>query len=277
MLAEGGPFAFYNEGVAAEIVRGLMGGRRQDFRPARNRRVVLDPRRLCEDARGGRRDARGADCGGGCSGSALPAGDLVAEDGAVLHKASGKSATYGELAIDAAKLDMPSGVTLKDKADWKILGKPQQRKDMLAKVTGAPIFGIDVTLPDMLYGTVRMSPRFWAKPVKSDLSKAEKMPGVVKIVPIETTYGSGFGVIAREHLGGLQCGRRDRGRMGRGRLSARQRRDFQGAAGHAGQRSRARRCATTAMSTRPLPMRRATGWSKPNIRCRSWRIHAWSR
>ena len=87
-------------------------------------------------------------------------------------------------------------VKLKDRADWKILGKPQTRKDMLAKVTGAPIFGVDVTLPDMLYGTVRMSPRFWAKPVKSDLSKAEKMPGVVKIVPIDTTYGSGFGVIA---------------------------------------------------------------------------------
>ena len=126
----------------------------------------------------------------------VPAGDLVAEDGSVLHKASGKSRPMAKLAIDAAKLDMPSGVTLKDKADWTILGKPQQRTDMLAKVTGAPIFGIDVTLPDMLYGTVRMSPRFWAKPVKSDLSKAEKMPGVVKIVPIETSYGSGFGVIA---------------------------------------------------------------------------------
>ncbi|MGO4830745.1 xanthine dehydrogenase family protein molybdopterin-binding subunit, partial [Rhizobiaceae sp. 2RAB30] len=73
---------------------------------------------------------------------------------------------------------------------------PQMRQDMLAKVTGAPIFGVDVDLPDMLYGTVKMSPRFWAKPVKSDVSKAEKMPGVVKIVPIDTTYGSGFGVIA---------------------------------------------------------------------------------
>jgi isoquinoline 1-oxidoreductase beta subunit len=67
---------------------------------------------------------------------------------------------------------------------------------MLAKVTGAPIFGVDVDLPDMLYGTVKMSPRIWAKPVKADLSKAETMPGVVKIVPIDTTYGSGFGVIA---------------------------------------------------------------------------------
>ncbi|TJV20229.1 MAG: xanthine dehydrogenase family protein molybdopterin-binding subunit, partial [Mesorhizobium sp.] len=79
---------------------------------------------------------------------------------------------------------------------WKLLGKPQKRIDMLAKVTGAPIFGIDVTLPEMLYGTVKMSPRFWAKPVKADFSNAEKMPGVIKIVPIDTNYGHGFGIIA---------------------------------------------------------------------------------
>ncbi|EBU7498341.1 xanthine dehydrogenase family protein molybdopterin-binding subunit, partial [Salmonella enterica subsp. enterica serovar Typhi] len=47
-----------------------------------------------------------------------------------------------------------------------------------------------------LYGTVRMSPVFGAKPVKSDVSKAEKMPGVVKIVALDTSYGHGFGVIA---------------------------------------------------------------------------------
>jgi isoquinoline 1-oxidoreductase beta subunit len=76
---------------------------------------------------------------------------------------------------------------------------------MLAKATGAPIFGIDVSFPDMLYGTVKMSPRFWAKPVKSDLSKAEKMPGVVKIVPIETSYASGFGVIANNTWAAFQA------------------------------------------------------------------------
>ncbi|TIT56918.1 MAG: xanthine dehydrogenase family protein molybdopterin-binding subunit, partial [Mesorhizobium sp.] len=114
----------------------------------------------------------------------------------VLHKASGKSVTYGEVAASASAMPPPAEVRLKDKADWKLLGKPQKRVDMLAKVTGAPIFGIDVRLPEMLYGTVKMSPRFWSKPVSADLSKAAKMPGVVKIVPIETSYGHGFGVIA---------------------------------------------------------------------------------
>src|SRR5690606_26890416 len=55
---------------------------------------------------------------------------------------------------------------------------------------------IDVRLPDMLYGTVRMSPVLGGKPVSSDLSKAERMPGVVKIVGLDTSYGGGFGIIA---------------------------------------------------------------------------------
>ncbi|CAN0598643.1 unnamed protein product, partial [Laminaria digitata] len=78
----------------------------------------------------------------------------------------------------------------------KLLGKSQPRVDMHAKVIGAPVFSIDVEEPDMLYGTVKMSPRFGAKPKSSDLSAAEAMPGVVKIVPIDTDYGHGFGIIA---------------------------------------------------------------------------------
>ena len=126
----------------------------------------------------------------------VPEAELEAANGNILHKASGKSLTYGELAALAATLPPPEEVALKDKADWKLLGTSQKRVDMLAKVTGAPIFGIDVRLPDMLYGTVKMSPKFWSKPVSSDLSMAEKLPGVVKIVPIDTTYGHGFGIIA---------------------------------------------------------------------------------
>lgn len=126
----------------------------------------------------------------------VPTDELETLDGSILHKPSGKSVSYGEVATIAATLPPPAEVTLKDKANWKLLGKPQKRLDMLAKVTGAPIFGIDVRLPDMLYGTVKMSPRFWSKPVKADLARAEKMTGVIKIVPIETSYGHGFGIIA---------------------------------------------------------------------------------
>jgi len=122
--------------------------------------------------------------------------ELKTESAKVVHTRSGRSLTYGELAADAGKVSPPSPLKLKEKADWKLLGKSQRRIDMLVKVTGAPIFGIDVSLPDMLFGTVRMSPVFWEKPSRVDLSKAEAVKGVVKIVPLDTTYGHGFGVIA---------------------------------------------------------------------------------
>jgi isoquinoline 1-oxidoreductase beta subunit len=126
----------------------------------------------------------------------VPAAELETVGRSVVHRTSGKSATFGELAADAAKISPPKSLKLKEKTEWTLLGKPQKRVDMLAKVTGAPIFGIDVDLPGMLFGTVKMNPVFWQKPVSADLSKAVAVKGVVKIVPLDTTYGHGFGVIA---------------------------------------------------------------------------------
>ncbi len=195
MLAEGGPFAFYEEGIAAETMRDVMGavGKILGFQGTGGSASIRDGFDKMRQAGAAARlmlVAAAADRLG------VPAAELDTAKGVISHPASGRSVTFGEVAVAAGAASPPSTVTLRQKAEWKLLGKPQMRQDMLAKVTGAPIFGVDVDLPDMLYGTVKMSPRFWAKPVRSDLSKAEKMPGVLKIVPIDTTYGSGFGVIA---------------------------------------------------------------------------------
>ncbi|MET3581138.1 isoquinoline 1-oxidoreductase beta subunit [Mesorhizobium robiniae] len=195
ILEEGGPFAFFDESMTAEAVRAGMGvvGKflaLQGTGGSASTRDGFDKMRQAGAA------ARQMLIAAAAQKFGVAATDLETANGTVLHKASGKSVTYGAVAATAATMPPPADVRLKDKADWKLLGKAQKRVDMLAKVTGAPIFGIDVTLPDMLYGTVKMSPRFWAKPVKADFSKAEKMPGVIKIVPIETNYGHGFGIIA---------------------------------------------------------------------------------
>ena len=70
---------------------------------------------------------------------------------------------------------------MKDPKDWKLLGKSQKRVDMRAKVTGAPIFGVDVSLPGMLYGTVKMNPNLRGRMKSFDATEASKMPGVVAI------------------------------------------------------------------------------------------------
>jgi isoquinoline 1-oxidoreductase beta subunit len=195
LLADGGPFAFYNEGFVADSVRATFGAAGkllglQATGGSASTRDGFDKMRQAGAA------ARHMLVAAAAAKLGVAAGELTTENATIVHQASGKSVTYGEVAADAARLDLPAELRLKEKADWKLLGKPQMRTDMLAKVTGAPIFGVDVTLPDMLYGTVKMSPRFWSRPVKADLSKAEKLSGVVKIVAIDTTYGHGFGVIA---------------------------------------------------------------------------------
>lgn len=114
----------------------------------------------------------------------------------VTNPATGDTLTYGELAMDATKLDGPDNVVLRDKKDWKLLGKSQARVDLPDKVTGKAIYGIDVELPDMVYGTVKMSPRFGAKAISHDTTAALKVPGVTKIIPLETAAGNGFGIIA---------------------------------------------------------------------------------
>lgn len=195
MLAEGGPFAFYEESLVAEAMRGVMGGvgkvlGLQGTGGSASLRDGFDKMRQAGAA------ARLMLIAAAAERLGVPAAELETANGTITHRGSGQSIGYGDVAVAAGSAAAPSSVELKRKSQWRLLGKPQLRQDMLAKVTGAPIFGIDVDLPDMLYGTVRMSPRFWARPVNSDLSKAQAVPGVLKIVTIDTTYGAGFGVIA---------------------------------------------------------------------------------
>lgn len=123
---------------------------------------------------------------------------LKTEKGHVI--AGTKKIPYGELAEAAAKLDPPSDMKLKADKDWKIIGKSTPRTDMHAKVTGAPIFGIDVRLPDMLFATIRMNPRLGGKMNGYDSKAALKVPGVVKVIDMTSSedekFGGGFAVIA---------------------------------------------------------------------------------
>ncbi len=184
MLEESGPFNFFDDSFVAETVRGALGtvGKvlgLQATGGSSSTRDGFDRMRQAGAA------ARTLLLQAAATRLGVHPSALTTDNGTIVHTASKPSLTYGDVAADAARLDPPGDVKLKEKAEWKLLGKSQQRVDMLDKVTGAPIFGIDVRLPDMVYATVRISPVFGAKPAKYDLSKAEKMPGVIKIVPLE--------------------------------------------------------------------------------------------
>jgi isoquinoline 1-oxidoreductase beta subunit len=114
----------------------------------------------------------------------VPAAECKAADSKVTHS-SGKSATYGQLAASAAKLEPPKEVKLKDPKDWKIAGKPLKRLDTLPKLTGQMIYGIDMRLPGMLIATVHACPVHGGKLKSFDAAKVDKMPGVKKVLSID--------------------------------------------------------------------------------------------
>ena len=117
----------------------------------------------------------------------VPAAECTVEKGVISHKASGRRATYGKVAVAAAQLEVPKDVQLKDPKDWKIIGKPVKRLDTADKLTGKQVFGADIKLPGMLNASVRASPVFGGNVKSIDAKKAEAMPGVKKIVRVGDT------------------------------------------------------------------------------------------
>ncbi|GLR15621.1 xanthine dehydrogenase family protein molybdopterin-binding subunit [Portibacter lacus] len=109
--------------------------------------------------------------------------------------AKGKTLTYGEIAQKVTEWKVPKTPKLKNINDYKYIGKPVPRVDLHDKVVGASIYGIDATMPDMLHGAVVRSTHIGSKYKRADISKAEKMPGVVKIV-VEDDF---VGVIANSY------------------------------------------------------------------------------
>src|SRR6185369_8044518 len=83
----------------------------------------------------------------------VPAADLTTGSGKVMHKASNKTATYGELASKVATMTPPdvASIKYKDPKDYKIIGQNYPSPDLPKIVTGKPVFAIDVTVPGMLY------------------------------------------------------------------------------------------------------------------------------
>ncbi len=110
----------------------------------------------------------------------VPATELTTASGRVMHAASKRSAAYGELATEAAKMPVPTLATvpLKDPKDYKIIGKPLMGVDTPAIVTGKPIFSIDFTLPGMLHAVYQKAPVFGAKVASANLEEIKKQPGV---------------------------------------------------------------------------------------------------
>jgi isoquinoline 1-oxidoreductase beta subunit len=110
---------------------------------------------------------------------------ITTADSKLTHAASGKSATYGEMAEAAATQSVPVDCPLKAKKDYKIVGKPIQRFDIPAKVDGRAVYGLDKRLPGMRFAVIAASPVFGGKLKSVDEKPALAMKGVSQVVKLE--------------------------------------------------------------------------------------------
>jgi len=115
-----------------------------------------------------------------------------AENGSVINADSNARLSFGSVAEGAAKLPAPSNVTLKNPAQFHLIGKPTKRLDTSGKVNGSARFGLDVRLPEMLHAVVERSPVFGGKVATFDATKTKTIPGVKEVVPIS----NGVAVVA---------------------------------------------------------------------------------
>jgi isoquinoline 1-oxidoreductase beta subunit len=102
----------------------------------------------------------------------------AAEKGSVVHAASNRRLSYGELAAKAATLPVPTDVTLKQAKDYKIVGQRLPRVDTPSKVKGEAVFGIDFRLPGMKYAVLSRCPTIGGKVTSFDDKESKKISGV---------------------------------------------------------------------------------------------------
>jgi isoquinoline 1-oxidoreductase beta subunit len=110
----------------------------------------------------------------------VPESELETASGVVLHRASKRQLTYGELVSNASSLPAPdlASVKLKDPKDFKIIGTRVTGVDVHDIVRGKPMFGIDMVLPGMLYASYVKCPVFGGKAVKANLDEIKLQPGI---------------------------------------------------------------------------------------------------
>ncbi|AGA80363.1 xanthine dehydrogenase family protein molybdopterin-binding subunit [Echinicola vietnamensis] len=125
----------------------------------------------------------------------VPADGITVKSSTIYHKASDKSANFGEFASLAATMPVPEEVQLKANNNFTIIGSSKKNVEAKNIVTGKPLFGIDTQCEGMLIAMIIHPPAFGKQLKSFDDSKARKMPGikdVFRIKPLQDDYKRTF-------------------------------------------------------------------------------------
>jgi isoquinoline 1-oxidoreductase subunit beta len=115
---------------------------------------------------------------------AVEPASLIARDGFIIHTASNRRIGFGELAAAAMALPIPPNPTLRPAQERVLTGKSVKRLDSAAKITGQAVFAMDVRLPNMLHGAVRLAPVHSAQLSSVNEASVRGLPGVVSVARV---------------------------------------------------------------------------------------------
>ncbi len=116
----------------------------------------------------------------------VPVKECAVDLGKVRHLKTKRTLTYGKLAKEAAKLEVPQNPVLKTEKQFRYIGKELPRLDMHDKANGLARFGIDSFVPGMLYAAIARPPAYEAGLASSNKEAASSTPGVQAVVPIQS-------------------------------------------------------------------------------------------
>ena len=122
----------------------------------------------------------------------VPAAECKAQNHFVVHTKSKKKLGFGELAALAKQQPVPKKEELKFKtpAEYRYIGKSIPTVDIENILVGKGTFGIDATMPGMVYASIERSPVFGGKLKKFDDKDARAVKGVLQTVTIPDLKGS---------------------------------------------------------------------------------------
>lgn len=112
----------------------------------------------------------------------VPASECSTEKSFVIHTASGKKLSYGDLASDAAQITPPADVKLKESKDFKLIGSTIKGVDNQDILTGKPLFGLDFYREGMVFAMIQRPPAFGLKLKSVDATAAKALGGVIDVV-----------------------------------------------------------------------------------------------
>ena len=113
----------------------------------------------------------------------VDASDCTVSEGVISNK-NGDKLNYGDVVSEAATLEVPEDVKLKDPKDYTIIGTDISNVDIDEIVTGKPLFGLDYKVDGMAYASVLRPPAFGQKLASFDDAGARAVAGVQDVIQI---------------------------------------------------------------------------------------------